>query len=62
MRRILAKMATHANSDDSLSETEVEPGYAAWKRVKIERGLEQARDRSTMIPVEQIWRDLTLER
>jgi len=38
-----------------------EPGYAAWKRAKIERGLEQAKDREAMIPVEQLWRDLTLE-
>lgn len=58
----LGCMATHANPDDALGETAIEPGYAAWKRAKIERGLEQARDRSAMIPVEQIWRDLTLER
>ena len=36
-------------------------GYDAWKRAKIERGLEQSRDRSGMISVEQLWRDLKLE-
>jgi len=40
----------------------VEPGYAAWKRAKIERGLEQAKDRDAMIPVERVLRDLKLER
>ncbi|WP_153810791.1 hypothetical protein [Sphingomonas sp. RIT328] len=45
-----------------MSETSAEPGYAAWKRAKIERGLDQSRDRGAMIPVDQIWRDLTLER
>ena len=39
----------------------VTPGYVAWKRAKIERGLEQAKDRGVMIPAEQIWRDLKLE-
>jgi hypothetical protein len=38
-----------------------EPGYAAWERAKIERGLAQSRDRAAMIPVEQVWRDLKLE-
>lgn len=36
-------------------------GYDALKRAKIERGLEQSRDRSAMISVEQLWRDLKLE-
>ena len=39
----------------------VEPGYAEWKREKIERGLAQTRDRSAMIPVDRIWSDLGLE-
>lgn len=38
----------------------VELGYDAWKRSKVERGLVQARDRSAMIPVEQVLRDLKL--
>lgn len=43
-------------------EMPAERGYDAWKRGKIERGLAQAKDRSAMIPVEQILRDLRLER
>lgn len=39
-----------------------EPDYAEWKRAKVEKGLAQSRDRAAMIPVEQIWRDLKLER
>ena len=38
-----------------------EAGYDAWKRTTIERGLEQSRDRSAMIPVEQVLRNLALE-
>ncbi len=52
-------------ADDELPDDNgevIEPGYAVWKRAKIERGLEQARARSAMIPVEQVWRDLKLER
>ncbi|HXH17048.1 MAG TPA: hypothetical protein VNJ10_13050 [Sphingomonas sp.] len=37
----------------------VDRGYDAWKRAKIERGLAQAQDRSAMIPVEQVLRDLS---
>lgn len=36
-------------------------GYDVWKRAKIERGLLESRDRSAMIPVEQVWRDLKLD-
>jgi hypothetical protein len=39
-----------------------EAGYAAWKRRKVEIGLEQAADRSSLIAAEQMWRDLGLER
>lgn len=39
----------------------VEPGYRAWKREKIERAKAQAGDRASMIPAEQVWRDLGLE-
>lgn len=39
-----------------------ERGYNAWKRAKIEKGLEQAQDRDAMIPVAQILRDFGLER
>ncbi len=40
----------------------VDPGYAAWKRQRIERAKAQAEDREAMIPAEQVWRDLGLER
>lgn len=38
-----------------------EVGYDVWKRAKIERGLEQSRDRAAMIPVDQVLRNLSLE-
>lgn len=37
-----------------------EPGYAEWKRAKIERVLTHSKDRAAMIPAERIWRDLGL--
>jgi len=39
-----------------------EPGYTEWKRVKVELGLAQSRVRDTLVPIEQIWNDLKLER
>jgi hypothetical protein len=36
-------------------------GYEEWKRQKILKGLEQSKDRSKMIPAEQVWRELGLE-
>ena len=53
--------ASHRETSDTGEDT-VEPGYDEWKRAKIERGLAESRDRSAMIPVEQVWRDLDLER
>lgn len=51
-------------AEDKIRETggRSERGYADWKRAKIERGLEQAKDRAKMIPAEQVLRDLGLER
>jgi hypothetical protein len=46
--------------EDGVGSTE--RGYDAWRGAKIERGLGQSRDRDAMIPVEQVWRDLSLER
>ncbi len=56
-------MATRSD-DDRMTESggTTARGYAGWKRAKIEAGLAQSRDRAAMIPVEQIWRDLKLER
>lgn len=36
----------------------VEPGYDAFLRAKVRKGLEQSRDRAAMIPIERAWRDL----
>jgi len=41
---------------------EREPGYAAWKRAKVERALAEAKNRDGMIPAPHVWRDLGLER
>ena len=39
-----------------------EKGYAAWKRKKVERGLTQAKDRDSLVPAQQVWREFDLER
>ena len=39
-----------------------EAGYPEWKRAKVERGLAESRLRESLIPIEQIWNDLKLER
>ena len=38
-----------------------EPGYEEWKRAKILLALEQAKDRSKMIPIEEIWKRFGFE-
>lgn len=40
----------------------IERGHVKWKREKVIRGLEQAKDRNSMIPAERVWRNLGLER
>jgi hypothetical protein len=42
------------------SEQPAQCDYDAWKRAKIERGMTQARNRSMMIPIEQVLRELTV--
>lgn len=61
---IICSMKSSSLSKDKVHDTEgpAERGYGAWKRAKVERGLKQAEDREAMIPVEQVWRDLNLER
>jgi hypothetical protein len=58
-------MATKAASPDfktaDTGET-IEHGHAKWKRDKVALGLEQAKDRDSMIPAEHVWRNLGLER
>jgi hypothetical protein len=46
----VAKRLDHETPNEGKA---IEPCYAAWKRAKIERGLEQARIRLAMIPVER---------
>lgn len=37
-----------------------DPDYLAWKEAKVREGLEQAKDRSQMIPAHKIWTALGL--
>ena len=39
-----------------------EQGYQQWKLAKVHKGLAEAADRDSLIPAEQVWRDLDLER
>ena len=57
-------MKSKLSADDKLRSSDEAPerGYANWKRAKIELGLEQSRDRASMIPAEQVLRDFGLER
>lgn len=57
-------MRTKQPLDEKLSEAVGAPerGHDAWKRAKIEKGLEQSKDRDAMIPVSRILRDFGLER
>jgi hypothetical protein len=52
--RYPSSMASVVDQRDKLDAEPVatEAGYDAWKRAKIERGLEQSRDRAAMIPVD----------
>jgi len=57
-------MATANDFADKLSVDgdATERGHDAWLRAKVERGLAESRDRPAMIPVDQVLRDLSLER
>ena len=37
-------------------------GHSKWKAEKVKLGLKQAEDRSSLIPSEQVWHKLGLER
>lgn len=39
-----------------------DPAYRAWKDAKVKKALEQAKDRSRMIPARKVWEKLGLER
>lgn len=53
-----------ASTDNKVADTgePIEPGHAEWKREKVVRGLEQAKNRDSLIPAERVWRNLGLER
>ncbi|WP_157035750.1 hypothetical protein [Sphingobium chungbukense] len=57
-------MKTRNDLRDKLAEHggAIECGHEAWKRAKVERGLAQAQDRSSLIPMDKILRDFGLER
>ncbi|MDD1452350.1 hypothetical protein NHF48_017765 [Sphingomonas sp. H160509] len=42
------------------SEQPAQRDYDDWKRTKIERGMAQACDRSMVIPIEQVLRELAV--
>lgn len=55
-------------TDDELQEhletraESTDPDYLAWKEQKIKTGLEQSKDRASMIPASKVWEKLGLER
>lgn len=57
-------MSSDVALDEKLAEGGGVPdcGYDEWARVKVVRGLTQARYRSTMLPIEQVLLDLSLDR
>ena len=62
--RIFRDMKPNQPLSEKLNEAGGVPerGYDAWKRARIEKGLEQSKDRDAMIPVSRILRDFGLER
>lgn len=56
-------MATRAEQQEDpeqggMAKDGAEDKHDAFVRAKVRRGLEQSRDRSVMIPIDQVWRDL----
>ena len=47
------KPATDPSEKTQKPDGPAEPGYAAWKRAKVERGLAEAENRDAMIPIRQ---------
>jgi hypothetical protein len=52
------------NPDEKLAEQggAIERGHDVSQRIKIERGLAQAQDRATLIPIDRILHDFGIER
>lgn len=55
-------MATRAQDWDEPDGEGVSAEHDAFVRAKVLKALEQSRDRAAMIPLEQVWRDLIVER
>lgn len=52
-------MATRAQDhDDHAQEGAARRDHDEWVRAKVLNGLEQSRDRASLVPIEQVWRDL----
>lgn len=43
-------------------EPSADPDYLAWKKAKIEKGLEQSEDRSGVVPAHRVWETFGFER
>ena len=41
---------------------DADPAYDSWKKSKINKGLEQSKQRSKMVSADEVWADLNLER
>lgn len=63
-KRYVSDMATANDFADKLSVDggTIDRGHDAWLRAKVERGLAESRERAKLISVEQVLRDLSLER
>ena len=52
-------MATRAQTDDDpVNDAEVQRSHDEWVRAKVRKGLDQSRDRASLTPIEQAWREL----
>ena len=55
-------MATRAQEWNEPEGEAIDAEHDAFVRAKVLKALEQSRDRAAMIPLEQAWRDLIVER
>jgi len=63
--RIMSEIDQKQNLDDHLRPAgapTADPDYLAWKEAKVRKALEQAEDRSNMIPASKVWEQFGLER
>lgn len=65
MMIIMSEIDQEQNLDDHLRPAgapTTDPDYLAWKEAKVRKALEQANDRSNMIPASKVWEQFGLER